>query len=75
MQLYLFSAIAIFLFYFKVPTIYTVLFLDEVNTTEAIGLVKEVLCDGRMLGKSLSFNSTLKIVAACNPYRKYVTTF
>ncbi|XP_067940325.1 E3 ubiquitin-protein ligase RNF213-like [Watersipora subatra] len=54
----------------KVPTIYTVLFLDEVNTTEAIGLVKEIICDRRMNGVPLPHDSSLKIVAACNPYRR-----
>ncbi|KAF6025992.1 Rnf213 [Bugula neritina] len=54
-----------------VPTIYTILFLDEANTTEAIGLVKEILCDGSMRGKPLDKSSQLKVVAACNPYRKH----
>ena len=57
------------------PTIYTILFLDEANTTEAIGLVKEILCDGRMRGEPLDTKSGLKIVAACNPYRRYTTSF
>lgn len=52
------------------PSMYTVLFLDEVNTTEALGLVKEVLCDLTLKGKPLDTNSGLKLIAACNPYRK-----
>ena len=50
---------------------YTILFLDEANTTEAIGLVKEIICDGRMRGEPLDRKSGLKIIAACNPYRRY----
>ena len=49
---------------------YTILFLDEANTTEAIGLVKEILCDGRMRGEPLDSESGVKIIAACNPYRR-----
>lgn len=49
--------------------VYTVLFLDEANTSEAVGLIKEVLCDGRMHGVPLRKDSGLKIIAACNPYR------
>ena len=48
----------------------TVLFLDEANTTEAIGLVKEIMCDASMDGRQLMDVGGLKIVAACNPYRK-----
>ena len=46
----------------------TVLFFDEANTTDAIGLIKEVICDRRFLGKSIP--NSIKFVAACNPYRK-----
>ncbi|XP_077980160.1 E3 ubiquitin-protein ligase rnf213-alpha-like [Glandiceps talaboti] len=50
----------------------TVLFFDEANTTEAIGLIKEIMCDRRMNGKPLSNgDNSLKIVAACNPYRRH----
>ena len=31
----------------------TVLFFDEANTTEAIGLIKEIMCDGTCNGKPL----------------------
>ncbi|XP_046556283.1 E3 ubiquitin-protein ligase rnf213-alpha-like [Haliotis rubra] len=53
------------------PHLYTVLFFDEANTTEAIGLIKEIMCDGSMDGQPLKLSENLKIVAACNPYRKH----
>lgn len=49
---------------------YTVLFFDEANSSEAIGLIKEIICDRRMEGQKLTLCENLKIVAACNPYRK-----
>ncbi|XP_033105070.1 E3 ubiquitin-protein ligase RNF213-like [Anneissia japonica] len=50
----------------------TVLFFDEANTTEAIGIIKEIMCDGRMNGRQIDFDgSGLKIVAACNPYKRH----
>ena len=52
----------------------TVLFFDEANTTEAIGLIKEIMCDGRAQGQPIDMaDGALKIVAACNPYRRYLT--
>ncbi|XP_060597648.1 E3 ubiquitin-protein ligase rnf213-alpha-like, partial [Ruditapes philippinarum] len=51
--------------------VYTVLFFDEANTTEAIGLIKEIMCDKSMEGKKLKLCENLKMVAACNPYRKH----
>ena len=48
----------------------TVVFFDEANTTEAIGLIKEIMCDRRLHGKRIA--KDLKIIATCNPYRKYV---
>ena len=48
-----------------------ILFLDEANTTEAIGLIKEILCDRTCNGCKISFEFGLKIVAAINPYRKH----
>jgi len=45
-----------------------VAFFDEANTTDAIGLIKEIMCDKRMNGKPVS--KDLKFIAACNPYRK-----
>ena len=47
---------------------YTVLFFDEANTTEAIGLIKEIMCDRRFHGKRIPEN--IKFIAACNPYRQ-----
>ncbi len=46
----------------------TVLFFDEANTTEAIGLIKEVMCDKRIQGRPI--HSNIRCIAACNPYRK-----
>ena len=52
------------------PPVDTVLFFDEANTTDAIGLIKEIMCDRRLNGKPLP--EDIKFIAACNPYRKYV---
>ncbi|KAK5851292.1 hypothetical protein PBY51_002095 [Eleginops maclovinus] len=49
----------------------TILFFDEGNTTEAIFAIKEILCDQSMKGEPLKADSGLKIIAACNPYRKH----
>ncbi|XP_068161093.1 E3 ubiquitin-protein ligase rnf213-beta isoform X2 [Antennarius striatus] len=49
----------------------TILFFDEANTTEAIFAIKEILCDQTAKGKPLKECSGLKIIAACNPYRKH----
>ena len=46
----------------------TVMFFDEANTTEAIGLIKEVMCDKRIRGEPIEEN--VKFIAACNPYRR-----
>ena len=48
----------------------TILFFDEANTTEAIGLIKEVMCDRRINGRPIKEN--VKFIAACNPYKKLV---
>ncbi len=50
------------------PKLSTVVFFDEANTTDSIGLIKEVMCDRRINGQPVSRN--LKFIAACNPYRK-----
>ena len=56
---------------FKVNAeLYTILFFDEANTTENIGLIKEIMCDRRLKGETISDN--VKFIAACNPYRKLV---
>ena len=46
----------------------TVVFFDEANTTDAIGLIKEIMCDRRVHGNPVS--QDLKFIAACNPYRR-----
>lgn len=46
----------------------TVVFFDEANTTDAIGLIKEIMCDQRIDGTPIS--ADIKFIAACNPYRK-----
>uniref|UniRef100_A0A674GZS2 RING-type E3 ubiquitin transferase n=1 Tax=Taeniopygia guttata TaxID=59729 RepID=A0A674GZS2_TAEGU len=49
----------------------TILFFDEANTTEAVSSIKEVLCDRTVQGRPLASGSGLRIIAACNPYRKH----
>ena len=49
----------------------TVLFFDEANTTEAIGAIKTVICDGIYDGKRIPADSGLCFVAAVNPYREH----
>ena len=46
----------------------TIAFFDEANTTDALGLIKEVMCDHRINGQQISKH--IKFIAACNPYRK-----
>ncbi len=53
------------------PDMYTILFFDEANSTEAIGTIKEIMCDGRINGQQIDFSCNLKIIAACNPYKKH----
>eukprot|EP00794_Sanderia_malayensis_P006458 gene6457-7190_t len=56
----------------KRPDLETVLFFDEANTTDAVGLIKEVTCDQRIGGKKLDLASCgLQVIAACNPYRRH----
>jgi len=43
------------------------IFFDEFNTTDSIGLIKEIVCDRRMMGMSLPGN--MVFVAACNQYK------
>ncbi len=54
------------------PGMDTVLFFDEANTTESIGLIKEIMCDKTMGGTPLQslHGQGLRLVAAVNPYRK-----
>jgi hypothetical protein len=48
-----------------------ILFFDEANTTEAIGLIKEIMCDLTCNGRPIDTQNGLKLVAAVNPYRKH----
>lgn len=54
------------------PELFTVLFFDEANATEAIGLIKEIMCDHTINGRPILHpNCKLHLIAACNPYRKH----
>lgn len=46
----------------------TVMFFDEANTTDAINLINEIMCDKRIKGSPIE--EDIKFIAACNPYRK-----
>jgi E3 ubiquitin-protein ligase RNF213 len=48
-----------------------VLFFDEANTSEAVGLIKEIMCDLTCNGRPVKTRYGLKIIAAINPYRKH----
>ena len=49
----------------------TVLFFDEANTTDALGMIKEVMVDRRVSGRKIGVGlKRLQFIAACNPYRK-----
>lgn len=48
-----------------------IVFLDEVNTCNCMGLFKEIVCDRCMNGVPLPDN--IKVIAACNPYRLRTT--
>ncbi|XP_065501150.1 E3 ubiquitin-protein ligase rnf213-alpha-like [Caloenas nicobarica] len=48
----------------------TVLFFDEGNTSEAIFAIKEVLCDRSVNGEKIP-TDRLKVVTACNPYKRH----
>ena len=51
----------------------TVLFFDEANTTEALGMIKEVMVDRRINGRPIGTGlHRLQFIAACNPYRRSV---
>ena len=43
------------------------LFLDEINTSEHIGLMTDAICSRTCLGKALAPN--LVVMGACNPYK------
>lgn len=49
----------------------TVLFFDEANTTDGLGMIKEVMVDRRVNGRKIGVGlKRLQFIAACNPYRK-----
>jgi hypothetical protein len=48
-----------------------ILFLDEANTSTAIGLIKEIICDNSCNGRAITLEYGLVIIAAINPYRKH----
>lgn len=47
------------------------LFLDEINTSDSIGFISDIICHHRCLGEELSPN--LVILGACNPYKLRTT--
>ena len=49
----------------------TVVFFDEANTTNAIGTIKEVMCDRLVDGDPIPEDIGLQFVAAVNPYREH----
>jgi hypothetical protein len=49
----------------------TILFFDEANTTDALGMIKEVMVDRRINGRPVGVGlRRLHFIAACNPYRR-----
>lgn len=54
----------------------TILFFDEANTSDAIGLIKEIIIDQSLNGDPLKLDEhNLVVIAACNPYRRYYYIF
>jgi energy-coupling factor transporter ATP-binding protein EcfA2 len=51
-----------------IPSDKFIIFFDEINTSTAIGLISEILCNRTCRGKPLPNN--LVFVSACNPYKK-----
>lgn len=50
----------------------TIVFFDEANTTEAIHYIKEIICDDSLNGiQSNCKGFRIRVVAACNPYKKH----
>ena len=43
------------------------IFFDEINTSNVIGLISEMMCNRTLKGRKL--NDNLYFIAACNPYR------
>jgi E3 ubiquitin-protein ligase RNF213 len=48
----------------KYPGMFAILFFDEANSTESIGMIKEAICGNRIDGKYLEKDTGLKIIAA-----------
>ena len=46
------------------------LFLDEANTSTAVSIIKELMCDGTLLGRDLPCASKFRMVAVVSPYRR-----
>ncbi len=46
------------------------MFFDEANTSDAIELIKEIMCDRRLNGETIQ--EGVKFIAACNPYKRYL---
>ena len=44
------------------------IFLDEINTSDHLGLISDIMCHHSLLGRPLSKH--LVFLAACNPYKK-----
>ncbi len=42
-------------------------FLDEINACDHLGLIADLMCHRRLMGRRI--NSMLVLIAACNPYR------
>jgi hypothetical protein len=45
-------------------------FFDEFNTLRELGFFKEIIIDGRYLGKGQPHIKNVVMMAACNPHKK-----
>ena len=45
------------------PGMFTILFFDEANSTEAIGTIKEIMCDQRINGVNLEKGNFINNIA------------
>lgn len=49
----------------------TILFFDEANASDAIGIINEIMVDKSYFGNTIDLKQCgLEIIAACNPYRR-----
>ena len=53
------------------PVAYTVLFLDEVNTCEHQGYIKDLVVDGTLDGEPIPPELNVRFVCALNPYKMH----